>query len=143
MKFMVKKRAFTLIEILLIVAIIGILASIMLVLWGSSARDKAAINAYWTSMDSVRSAVEICTGAGRGTAMPGAPGARICDYNNDGTADGNELYPILNPRCNNISQFIAGGGEGNWIVTTDADCKGCQLTCTVTGCVEVVGTDCN
>lgn len=139
---MAKRKAFTLIELMIIVGIIGLLASIILVVWAISAQNKAAISSYKTSMDSIRAAVEMCTGEG-GTAMSGAPGARICDYNKDGTPDGSELYPILSSKCGNISQFNTIGGEGNWAVTTNTGCRDCLLFCTVTGCIEAQAGTCD
>lgn len=131
------KKGFTLIELLIIVAIIGLLASIILVAWGISAQNKAAIASYKTSMDSVRAAAEMCTGAG-GTAIPGVTNGPICN------PDNNTKYPVISSKCG-ISEFGVsnGGSEGIWMVTTDADCRGCKLECTVTGCEEAAGTECN
>lgn len=131
------KRAFTLIELMIIVGIIGILAAVILTLWGISAQSKAAISGYKTSMDSVRAAVEMCTGAG-GTAIPGAPNGPICD------PDNNTKYPTISSKCG-ISGFGVsdGGSEGAWMVTTDTDCKGCRLECALTGCTEAAGTECD
>lgn len=138
MKMKIKiKTGFTLIELLIIVAIIGLLASIILVAWGISAQNKAAIASYKTSMDSVRAAAEMCAGAG-GTVIPGAPDSPVCN------PDNNTNYPTISSRCG-VSGFGVsdGGSESAWMVTTDADCKGCKLECRLAGCKEAAGTECD
>jgi len=130
------KKGFTLIELMIIVAVIGILASIILVAWGISAKDKAAISGYKTSMDSVRAAVEMCVGSGA-SALDGIPGGLICN------PDNNTKYPTFSPQCGDISQFFVNGGESDWAVTTNTGCKDCRLICTVTGCEEAPGTNCD
>ena len=122
-----KKKGFTLIELMIIVGIIGLLAVIILALWAISAQNKAAINSYKTSMESVRTAIEMCLGSG-GTVLDNPPGSSICNPDN-GTK-----YPTLSSKCGNISQFVTTGGESNWAVTTNAGCKNCRLICNVEGC---------
>ncbi len=143
------KNGFTLIELLIIVAIIGILASIILVAWGVSAKDKAAISGYKTSMDSVRTAAEMCTGAGGGgTVQSGNPNGAVdravCD------PDNGSKYPAMPSRCGPSPYFYVQNPAGdNWRVTTGNaggtswNCKGCRLICTVTECVEATGTNCD
>lgn len=125
---------FTLIELMIIVAIIGILTVVALVLWGISAQNKAAVNGYKTSMNSVRTFTEMCTGSG-GTLQNGAPGTGII------CIGGTEKYPALSSKCSNITQFLVGGSGSNWWVETDQPCRSCKLHCTIYGCTSVAPND--
>lgn len=97
-------------------------------------------------MQSVRTAVEMCTGA-NGIAQSGKiPGDLICDYNKDGTPDGSERYPKLPKKCGSGPYFCVAPTSGNgWHVSTGTsagcatswDCKGCRLDCSTTGCQEI------
>lgn len=141
---MLNKKAFTFIEVMIIVTIIGLLASVILTLWAASAQNKAAINGYKTSMQSVRTAVEMCTGAGGGTAQNGSPTNPIC-------SSGSEVYPLLPAKCGGTPYFCVTGGEGDWQVTTATgadcttawECRNCRLICNAEGCAEAPGTECD
>ncbi|MCX6765715.1 MAG: prepilin-type N-terminal cleavage/methylation domain-containing protein [Candidatus Moranbacteria bacterium] len=133
---MKKEKGFTLIELMIIIAIIGLLTAIILALWASSAQNKAAINGYKTSMDSVRTAVEMCIGSG-GTAGSGAPGTGIiCN-------SGSEKYPTLSAKCGSITQFVIGSDYSGWAVTTNNNCRDCRLICNVEKCYAASGTECD
>lgn len=107
-------------EILVIVVIIAILVTISVVLL-MGAQNKAAVNAYKTSMKSVQAGLELCTGS-LGSMMSGKPGDSLCG--------GTERYPKLPVKCGNIS-FIT---DGSSFVTTDGSCSGCRVECTVEAC---------
>jgi type IV pilus assembly protein PilA len=134
------KKGFTLIEILLIVAIIGILATIILVSGISRGRDRAAINSYKTTMNSVKTAMEICGGnitQGGGLGS----GTNICG---PGVYESIKYPDMKDAKCGNDFTFSAAvDGDGDWIVSTDQDCKGCRLICDIYGCVAWTGTDCD
>ncbi len=123
-------HAFTLIEVLVIVFIIGLLATVILVLGIMMARDKAAIGSYRTTMNSLRTATEMCVGSGK-TLITGVRdvGEPICN----GTS---ESYPNLSEKCGEM-QYQVSGGANNWSITTTNSCKGCTVICTVDECSGV------
>ncbi|HAV11143.1 MAG TPA: hypothetical protein DCX32_01185 [Candidatus Moranbacteria bacterium] len=131
------KKAFTLIELLIIVGIISLFATIILVMI-SSARDKAAINGYKTSMKSVQTALELCLGTG-GTVFSGPASAFICDPDIAGS------YPELSQKCGIAEPFFrVTPSATSWSFTTldgpggsDWDCSGCRLECDPEGCEEI------
>ncbi len=129
------KNGFTLIELLIVIAIIGILASIVLISLSSS-RESALVASYKTTVVSLRTNLEICAGTGGGTLHSGTrlPGENICN------SIDTEVYPILPDACSASSYIVAGTGY-NWSITTNADCGGCRLICDVDKCTEV--GDCN
>lgn len=141
---MQSKKGFTLIEIMIIVAIIGFLATIILVAWSISAQNKAAISGYKTSMDSARTAMEMCVGSG-GSYLGGQKGAQICDPSSG------SKYPELSLKCGNAPHFCVTGSGDNWVITTSADsscsvpwdCRGCRLICDIHSCSPAPGSNCN
>jgi prepilin-type N-terminal cleavage/methylation domain-containing protein len=123
------QRGFTLIELLIVIAIIGILSVIVLSSITSS-RDRAAINSMKTTMQSVRTALEMCTGTGSGTLISGThnSGSLICSGEM-------ETYPQLPQSCGSLLYVTsAGSGPHDWNVTTNDYCRGCRIECTVEGC---------
>ena len=134
----INRNGFTLIEILLIVAIIGLLASIILVVWAIAAQNKAAVAGYKTSMESVRTAAEMCVISG-GIVTPGSSGSPICYF--DGLP-GSEKYPQLHKKCQGLDFGVGSSPRtGRWMVTTTLDnpCGGCRLECDTLSCEPADG----
>lgn len=132
------KKGFTLIELVIIVAIIGLVATIILAMWGASSQRKAAVNVYKTSMNSLQTAMELCTGTG-GAVFSGAAGTSMCG--------GTEQYPEFPKKCGTGFSFVVSPNpatESNWSITTNNDCNGCRIVCTITSCsaVETEPGDC-
>src|SRR3989344_738534 len=132
------KKGFTLIELIIIVAIIGLVAAGILAAWGVSSQRKAAVSAYKSSMNSLQTAMELCTGTG-GTVFSGVSGTPMCG--------GSERYPELPKKCGSSVSFVVSPNpamESSWSITTSTDCYGCRLVCDVASCsaVETAAGDC-
>ena len=124
-----KRKAFTLIELLIVVSIIIILATIVLVSV-TKPREAAIVAAYKMEMQSVRTGMELCVGSGSGTIAGGvrAVGDAICVPSNSTT------FPQIQ-RCPAVYSVNPGTVAANdWSVTTNITCGGCRLICNVNGC---------
>jgi prepilin-type N-terminal cleavage/methylation domain-containing protein len=122
------KKGFTLIELLIVIAIIGILASIVLVSL-NSARTKAKYASFEASVSSIKGVAVVCVDGG-GAPSTAAAGAAICDD----TAITDAVYPTLPIGCTSAGDFTVGGSGDDWTITQSCDAT-CSGVCSSTGCV--------
>lgn len=147
-----KAKGFTLIELMIVVGIIAIVVSIILTMAITRARDKAAVVSYKTSMQSLRTSIELCLVGGGQPSMDlgrNKEGEPIC-YTDDTllvAANGSE-FPAMRNKCNDYSNLryaitksldptvkwklsttVASGTGDNW------DCRGCHAVCDTNECI--------
>lgn len=133
---MKRKKGFTLIEILIILAIIGIIVAVVLVGWATSSQKKTAVSSMKTTVNSLAAAMEICS-ASEGNFQNGSSGDNICST---GSAD--LLYPEFTQKCGDQPHICVIGTSNNWSFTTYTSsscsslwsCKGCRPVCSPGGC---------
>jgi prepilin-type N-terminal cleavage/methylation domain-containing protein len=137
MKLSKNKKGFTLVELLLVMAIIGILAGIIFISIGST-RKRARITTFKEAMKNLAVASTQCVDAGGEIAGRAAKDA-LCDDSGGTTIDIGNIPEIkecngtndtisINPTTPTGDDFVI---EATCKVATDLEC---QAVCNVNGC---------
>ena len=135
------KKGFTLIELLIVIAIIGILASIVLVSL-NSARQKAKDASVKSSISSTVPAAILCMDDGSNLTGDGSTAGGTPTANANICVGSEGKWPTLETSGAWVTISDADVTDGNFRYTANYQNNNCTATCTETGCVFSTGAGC-
>lgn len=131
----INKKGFTLVELLLVIAIIGILAAVLFVSLGSQ-RQRARITGFKEQMRALVPSITTCLDDG-GAMLAGGDATAIC---NPAGTHGNYLTLAQQRDCDGSGSYtIALSGTTGLIGTCNTAVGTCTATCDAQGCVFSAG----
>lgn len=143
-----EEKGFTLVELLLVIAIIGILAAILFVGLGNQ-RERARVTTFKENMRGLVTTYTACTDGG-GTIGVGdteTPNIQVCNPPGQSGIPNTSYLPQIT-QCNDASDYVVivtpvgATAKGDlWKVTADCNrgtgSSKCTATCTSDGCTFV------
>jgi prepilin-type N-terminal cleavage/methylation domain-containing protein len=131
-------KGFTLVELLLVIAIIAILATVLFVSLGGQ-RERARVTSFKENMRGLITAYTACRD-GNGTAVGGAADGTVTLCNPAGTSGITSTIPKT-PNCNgsgNVTITMTNGTADNWSFssTCTRSAGTCVMTCNTDGCTN-------
>lgn len=140
-------KGFTLVELLIVIAIIGILAAVILVSLGSQ-RERARVSAFKQQMQGIVAPATICRDL-NGTLGNVFDGATALCTGVNNTLGNLPSFPACGGTGGPTDVDLAGSGD-SWVYTghcyvSGSDTAECKATCSASGCVfeEIDGAVCN